>query len=99
MGLEYGPKNGETNFNMKKVCVKAVQNNLSEVQNYERKQVCSQSSEKNEDGETFCNTMVTCHKTWLIPFSAQPGNTAPICTMGNSCISTMMESINVEYKN
>jgi len=40
------------------VCV-----NLSEMQNYARKQVCSQSSEKNEDGGTFCNTMVTCHET------------------------------------
>lgn len=65
MGLEYGPKNGDTNFNMKKVCVKAVQKNMSEVQNYARKQVCSQHSEKNEDGETFCNTMLTCHETWL----------------------------------
>jgi len=37
MGLEYRPKNGETNFNMKKVCVKAVQKNMSEVQNYARK--------------------------------------------------------------
>lgn len=47
------------------MCVKAVQKNLSEVQNYARKQVCSQSSEKNEDGETFCNTKVICHETWL----------------------------------
>jgi hypothetical protein len=46
MGLEYGPKNGDTNFNIKKVCVKTVQKNMSEVQNYARKQVCSQRSKK-----------------------------------------------------
>jgi hypothetical protein len=35
-GLGYGPRNDKKNFNMKKVCVKAVQNNLSEVLNTQR---------------------------------------------------------------